>query len=375
MEGREFLARDAIPLVDLKMQYISLKNEIDAASLRVMGSGRYINGPETEAFETEFAEYCGVDYCVAVGSGTAALNLTLRSLNVGPGSEVITPAFTISATLDAIVDLGAVPILVDVDPLSYTIDPDKLLEVITPQTRAILPVHAFGHPSDMDQIIGIADAHGVAVVSDACEAHGSFYKEQHVVSLGTASCISFYPTKNLGAFGDAGAVLTNDVIIAENVRLLRYHGWSSRFQSAVSSMNSRMDEIQAAILRTKLPHLADWNDRRRAIAVRYDLALSQSGVQPAPAEQWSNPAYYIYVARTHARDRLCQILNDAGISTDIHWPTPPHLQPAFAHLGYREGMFPVTEQLCREVLTLPIYPELMDSEVAYICQTISKFSP
>lgn len=369
-QGGRCMSNVLIPVLDLKRQPEWLLRELELVIGRVLRSGRYISGPETERFESEFAEYSGVRNCVAVGSGTAALNLTLRALGVGQGDEVITAAFTISPTLDAIKDLGATPVLVDVTESSYTLDPSRLEEKITPMSKAILPVHIYGHPAAMEEIELVANRYGLPVVADACESHGALYRDRPASSLGTAACTSFYPTKNLGCLGDAGAVLTDDDELARQVRTLRYHGWDARFHSSASSMNSRMDEIQAAVLRAKLSYLDTWNRRRQEIAACYDSELLRVGLRPAPHQPWATPAYYIYVAASGARDALREYLEASGIGTDVHWPSLPHLQPAFADLGYVEGSFPIAERLCQEVVTLPMYPELSPREVERICRAL-----
>jgi dTDP-4-amino-4,6-dideoxygalactose transaminase len=363
-----------IPWIDLERQYVAIKPEVDAAIRRVLDSIRYVSGPEAEAFEREWAAYCGADHAVAVGSGTAALNLTLKALGVRQGDEVITVGFTVSASLDAIEDLGARPVLVDVDPDTYTLDPGQIASSVTSRTKAVLPVHVHGHPADIDAIVAVAAQHGLAVVLDACEAHGALYKGAQAASLATASCFSFYPTKNLGAYGDAGAVVTHDADLAARVRLLRQHGWDRRYHSVVTSLNSRMDEIHAAVLRAKLPHLDNWNERRRAIAKRFDAALDGASVRAAPFAAWAAPSYYFYVVASPERAALQEALGAAGIGTDISWPEPPYLQPAYAHLGYRRGDLPVTERLCNEVLTIPMFPHLTDAEVERVCGALRSFS-
>ncbi len=360
-----------VPIVDLKRHYQGMRAEIDAAVRRVLVSGRYIGGPETEAFEREFAAYCQAEHAVGVGSGTAALNLTLRALGVVAGDEVLTTAFTLSATLDAITELGASPVLVDADPGTCTLDPAALEVAITSRTRAILPVHIYGHPADMDPIEAIARRHGLPVVCDACEAHGSLYREKNVGGLGAASCFSFYPTKNLGGLSDGGAVVTNDRELADRVRLLRQHGWDRRYHSVESSMNSRISEINAAVLREKLRRLDEWNGRRRAIARTYDSALLRCSIRRAPSARWAFSGYYLYVLRTSRRAQLASYLASRGVSTDVHWPEPPHLLPAFRRLGYREGSFPVAESLCREVLSIPIFPEMTEVEARYVRNAIA----
>jgi dTDP-4-amino-4,6-dideoxygalactose transaminase len=365
---------DRIPVIDLKRQYRGMRGEIDDAIQRVLESGYYMGGPETEGFEKDWAAYCGAKHCVALANGTDSLNLTLKALGIGPGDEVVTVAFTLSATLDAIVDTGATPVLVDVDPETYTLSPDLLRAALSPRTKAILPVHIYGHPADMDPILAVAAERSLPVIADACEAHGSLYKGRQVNSLGSASCFSFYPTKNLNALGDAGAVVTNDDAIADRLRVLKSHGWDKRFHSAVSSRNSRMDEIHAAVLRAKLPRLDAWNRRRAEIAARYDDALSGTAVRPAPRASWAGPSYYLYVLATPRRDALRAELRARSIDSDVHWPEPPHLQPAFAGLGYGRGSLPITERLCGEVLTLPMFPEMSEAEVDRVCGVLRDFA-
>jgi dTDP-4-amino-4,6-dideoxygalactose transaminase len=365
-------AQPSIPVIDLKRQHAAMQADLDAAIRRVVDSGRYMSGPETEAFEREWAAYCGTAEAAAVGSGTAALNLTLRALGVGHGDEVVTVAFTLSATLDAIIETGATPVLIDVDPDTYTMAPALVKKHLSPRTKAVLPVHIYGHPADMDAIAALAG--GLPVIADACEAHGALYKGRQATEFATASCFSFYPTKNLNALGDAGAIVTNDAALAERLRRLRHHGWDRRFHSAASSLNSRMDELQAAILRAKLIRLDAWNARRRAIAQRFDEALAGSSAAPAAHAPWADPCYYLYVVRTPRRQALREALSAAGIATDIHWPEPPHLQPAFASLGYGRGSLPLTERLCDEVLTIPMFAELTEAEIGRICDALRRFA-
>jgi dTDP-4-amino-4,6-dideoxygalactose transaminase len=366
------VSKQPIPIIDLKRQHASIQDDLDGAIRRVLDSGYFISGRETAAFEAEFAAYCGVSHAVAVGSGTAALNLTLRALGVGPGDEVITVAFTLSATLDAIADTGARPVLVDVDPFDYTMDPAQAAAAVGPRTKALLPVHIYGHPADVDALVDIGRRHGLPVVGDACEAHGALYRGRQVASYDTAACFSFYPTKNLNALGDAGGVVTNDGPLAERLRMLRHHGWDRRFHSAVISLNSRMDEIHAAVLRAKLPHLDAWNRRRTEIAGYFDKAVSGTPVRPAPRKEWAQPSYYLYVVATPRRDAFRGVLAEHGIATDVHWPEPPHLQPAYAYLGYGCGSLPVTERLCDEVVTIPMFAELTDDEVERVAIALRK---
>lgn len=366
-----------IPILDIKRQQAGIKPELDAALARVIDSAYYISGfggPEVRAFEEEWARYCGTSHAVALGSGTAALNLTLKALDIDPGDEVITVSFTLSATLDAIIDAGARPVLTDVDPATYTMDPRLLKPAITPRTKAILPVLVYGHPVDIDPILKIAGERDLPVVFDACEAHGALYEGRQAASMGTASCFSFYPSKNLNAMGDAGGIATNDAALADRVRRLRHHGWDRRFHSAVTGLNSRMDEIQAAVLRAKLPYLDAWNERRRDIARRFGSALAGSSVRPAPWDSWAAPSFYLYVVAAPERDALRDELAKVGIDSDVYWPEPLHLQPAFSHLGYGRGSLPVTESLCDQVLSIPMFPELRDEEIERICEALRAFA-
>lgn len=359
------MSREPIPAIDLKRQYASMKAELDEAVRRVIESGWHISGPETKAFEAEYATYCGVDHAVALGSGSASLNLAMRALGVGPGDEVITVSFTLSATLDAIIALGATPVLVDVEDKTYTMDASQVAAKIKSRTKAIMPVNIYGHPADFDAIA--AAAPGIPMVIDACESHGARYKGKPATTFGTASCFSFYPTKNLNALGDAGGVVTHDRAVADQIRMLRQHGWDRRFHSAVSSMNSRMDEIHAAVLRAKLLKIDGWNARRQIIAKRYDEALAGTSVKPASKAEWADPSYYLYVVLTPDREGLRAKLKEDSIATDVYWPEPPHLQPAFDDLGYGKGSLPVTERLCDGVVALPMFPEMTDDEVDRVC--------
>jgi dTDP-4-amino-4,6-dideoxygalactose transaminase len=362
------VTQNQVPVIDLRRQHDAMRTELDAALARVIDSGWFMGGPEVKAFEQEYAAYCGREHCVALGTGTASLNLALRAAGVGPGDEVVTVSFTLSATLDAILELGATPVLVDIDPYTYTMDAHAAKKAIGSKTKAVLPVHIYGHPADLDAIAAAAD--GLPVIADACEAHGARYKGRPVTEYATASCFSFYPTKNLNALGDAGGVVTGDATIAGRLRELRSHGWDRRFHSAESALNSRMDEIHAAVLRLKLGKLDAWNARRAEIARRYDAALAGTDLTPSPRAEWALPSYYLYVVLSPRRDETRKALADAGIATDVHWPEPPHLQPAFAHLGYGRGSLPVTERLCDEVITLPMFPELTDAEVDRVCDAL-----
>ena len=363
----------AIPLVDLKAAYHRLQAEIDAAVARVLASGWYILGPEVRAFESEFAAYLGVEHAVGVASGTDAVLLALRALGVGPGDEVITVAHTAVATVTAIELCGATPRLVDIDPVTYTLDPTHLAAAITPRTRAIVPVHLYGAPADLDAILAVARAHGLLVVEDCAQAHGARTQGRTVGTLGDAAAFSFYPTKNLGALGDGGAVATNRPEVAERLRLLRQYGWRERYVSDVAGTNSRLDELQAAILRVRLGHLEAENEARRRLAARYDAALAGLPIALPAARPADCPVYHLYVIRAAARDALAEHLRARGIGTGVHYPVPVHRQPAYAHLGYGPGSLPATEAAAAEVLSLPMYPDLTEGAVDTVAAAIRAY--
>ncbi|HEM62452.1 MAG TPA: DegT/DnrJ/EryC1/StrS family aminotransferase, partial [Chloroflexi bacterium] len=346
-----------IPFSDLKLQYLSLKEEIDASIQRVLESGWFILGREVEAFEEEFTRYVGADYGVGVGSGTEALHLGLLACGVGPGDEVITVSHTAVATVAAIELTGARPVLVDIDPRSYTMDPAHMEASIGPATRAIVPVHLYGQTADLDPILSIARRHGLRVLEDAAQAHGAEYKGRKAGSSGDVGCFSFYPTKNLGAFGDGGLVATSDADLAERLKLLREYGWAERYVSSTKGTNSRLDEIQAAILRVKLKKLDEWNAIRREHAALYDQLLA-GGPVVTPAEmEYGKHCYHIYAIRSTRREGLRQFLRQNGVGALVHYPVPVHLQEGYRDLGLGEGSLPVTEQVAAEVLTLPVAPE------------------
>ncbi|MBP6786637.1 MAG: DegT/DnrJ/EryC1/StrS family aminotransferase [Candidatus Promineofilum sp.] len=362
-----------IPLVDLKAAYRRLQAEIDAATARVLAGGWYILGPEVAAFEVEFATYLGVDHAVGVASGTDAVLLALRALGVGPGDEVITVAHTAVATVAAVELAGATPRLVDIDAATYTLDPARLAAAVTPRTRAVVPVHLYGVPTDMDAVLAVAHAQGLLVVEDCAQAHGARYRDRIVGTLGDAAAFSFYPTKNLGALGDGGAVATNWPEVAERLRLLRQYGWRERYVSDVAGTNSRLDELQAAILRVRLRHLDAENAARRRLAARYDAALAGLPVT-LPTERADDRAvYHLYVIRTAARDALAEHLRARGIGTGVHYPVPVHRQPAYAHLGYGPGSLPATEAAAAEVLSLPMYPDLPEAAVDTVAAAVRAF--
>ena len=363
----------AIPLVDLKAAYRRLQAEIDAAVARVLAGGWYILGPEVSAFETEFAAWLGVGHVVGVASGTDAVLLALRALGVGPGDEVITVAHTAVATVAAIELAGATPRFVDIDPITYTLDPAQLAAAVTPRTRAIVPVHLYGTPADMDAVLSVARAHGLLVVEDCAQAHGARTQGRMAGTLGDAAAFSFYPTKNLGALGDGGAVATNRPEVAERLRLLRQYGWRERYVSDVAGTNSRLDELQAAILRVRLGHLEAENAARRRLAARYDAALAGLPIALPPARPDDCAVYHLYVIRTAARDALAEHLRARGIGTGVHYPVPVHRQPAYAHLGYGPGSLPATEAAAAGVLSLPMYPDLPEVAVAVVAAAMQEF--
>ena len=358
-----------LPLVDLRAQFWSIEGEVMAAIRGVLESGQFVLGPETEAFERELAAHSQAGHAVGTSSGTSSLHLALLAAGVGPGDEVITVPHTFVATVAAIEYTGAQPVLVDVRPDSLTMDPQLIQAAITPRTRAIVPVHLYGQPADMRPILDIARAHRLRVVEDACQAHGAEYEGRRVGALGDVGCFSFYPGKNLGAYGEGGAVVTNDLELASTVRTLRHWGQTRRYVHELKGFNYRLEELQAAILRVKLRHLDAWTEARRAHARRYDELLS--GVLPTPVEMpYARHVYHVYVVRTPVRERVEQALADAGVQTVVHYPVPVHLQPAWADLGYGPGSFPVAERAAREVLSLPMYPELPAHELDRVAELL-----
>src|SRR5512136_254079 len=364
-----------IPAANPQAQYLSHQTQIDAAIAAALGGNRYILGPQTQAFEQEFAAYLGVRYASGVGSGTEALHVAIRACGLGPGDEVITVAHTAWATVAAIELAGARPVLVDIDPVTYTIDPDKIEAAITPRTRAIIPVHLYGAAADLNPIVDLARRHGLKVIEDCAQAHGARYAshDRAVGSYGDAACFSFYPTKNLGAIGDGGLVATNDPAIAENLSLLRQYGWRERYISEIAGWNTRLDEVQAAILRVKLRYLDEDNDRRRALAAIYDEQLA--GVVTLPIEPANTRhVYHLYVIRHPRRAALMQFLRERGIGTAIHYPVPVHLQPAYRGRLGDAGSLPETERAAREIVSLPMYPELSEEDARSVAQAIREFA-
>lgn len=364
-----------VPAVDLAAQYRMLKREIDGAILDVLASGHYVQGDAVEAFEREFAAFSGARYGVGVNSGTSALHLALLAAGVGPGDEVITVPLTFVATVAAIGYTGARPVLVDIEPRSFTMDPAQLEPAIGPRTKAIVPVHLYGQPAEMDAITAIARRHGLVVVEDAAQAHGALFRGRRAGSIGDLACFSFYPSKNLGACGEAGMVLTGSVGYAETLRALRDHGQDRKYHHVRRGFNYRLDALQAAILRVKLRRLGAWTESRRAHARRYDELLRGAAVETPRERPEVRHVYHQYVVRSGRRDDLQAHLAAAGIQTGIHYPVPVHLQEGFRDLGYGPGDFPVAEACTRSVLSLPIYPELTRTQVEEVAAAVCAFEP
>lgn len=363
----------SIPLVDLQAQYAAIRTDIDNAIQGVIDNSAFIMGPDVRRFEEAFAAFCGVAHCIGVSNGTAALELALRALQVGPGAEVITSAHTFIATAEAISNVGAKPVFVDIDPVTYTITATAVAAAITPATRAILPVHLYGQPADMAGLNGVAKAHGLAVVEDAAQAHGATWQGQRTGNLADMACFSFYPGKNLGAYGDAGAVTTNDPTLAETVRLLRNHGRRSKYVHEVVGANERIDTLQAAILAAKLPYLHDWTSCRQRLAARYNSLLADTRVVLPMVAPAATSAWHLYVIRTPQRDALLHFLKENGVEAGIHYPVPLHLQPAYADLGYRRGDLPVTEAVADTCLSLPLYPEMTEAQQDRVVDQLHAF--
>jgi len=362
-----------IPLVDLKAQYIRIKPDIEAAIQRVLDNTSFILGKEVADFERAFANYVGVKEAVGVASGTAALHLALRACGVGPGDEVITVAHTFTATAEAIFHAGARPIFVDIDPRTYNIEPNQVEDAITPRTKAIVPVHLYGHPAEMDALLDIARRHNLWLIEDAAQAHGAVYNGRRCGSIGHLACFSFYPGKNLGAYGDAGMVTGNDEKLLSRVRRLRDHGRTSKYEHQEIGWGERLDTLQAAILRVKLAYLEEWTEVRRTHARQYnELLAGMDVITPYEAPNVRH-VYHLYVIRVPQRDALVAHLKARGIGAGIHYPIPLHRQPAYLKQGYTEVQLPVTEQVAAEVLSLPMYPELTTEQIEYVVSAIEEF--
>ena len=359
-----------VPFLDLHAACAELRPEIDAAIARVLDSGWYILGPEVEAFEAEFAGYCQADHVIGLANGLDALHLALRAMDVGPGDEVIVPSNTYIATWLAVSQCGAVPVPVEPDPATHNIDPARIEAAITPRTRVILPVHLYGQPADLDPILAIARKHGLRVLEDGAQAHGARYKGRRIGGHGDAVAWSFYPGKNLGALGDGGAVTTNDAQIADRLRVLRNYGSRVKYVNEVAGYNSRLDPLQAAVLRVKLAHLDDWNARRAALAQVYLDGLRDTGLVLPHVPDWAQPAWHLFVVRHRQRDDLQRALSDAGIGSLIHYPIPPHKQQAYAEAGYPADAFPVANRLAEEVLSLPMGPQMLTEQARVVVAAV-----
>ncbi len=368
------MANVKVPYLDLKAQYQSIKPEIDAAISRVLESSQFILGSEVAELEKEFAVYCGATECIALNSGTSALHLALLATGVGPSDEVITVPFTFVASVAAILYAGARPVLVDIDPDTFTMNPAAIEAAITHRTKAILPVHLYGHPADMDPILEVARRHGLVVIEDAAQAHGSKYKGRSIGSVADLTCFSFYPTKNLGAYGEGGAVTTNNAEHARTIRRLRDWGQDHKYHHVLRGYNYRMEGLQGAILRVKLRHLDQWTELRRAAATKYNRLLADCGVELSREMPWARHVYHVYTLRTKDRDALQAALQTEGIQTAVHYALPVHLQPAYADLGYSRGAFPQSEKAAEEVLSLPLYPEITDSQIQKVAQALTSLA-
>jgi dTDP-4-amino-4,6-dideoxygalactose transaminase len=359
-----------IPILDLTRQYQQIKSELDAAVLGVLESGQFILGPPVKQFEETAARSCGAKHAVGVASGTDALVLALRALNVGAGDEVISSPFTFFATTECVSQVGATPVFVDIEPDTFNIDPDAIEAAITPRTKAILPVHLFGQCADMGRINAIAHKHGLRVIEDAAQAWGATYEGKFAGGMGHAGCFSFFPTKNLAAYGDGGLLTTNDDGVAERVRLLRTHGQAQRYEYLVLGYNSRLDALQAAVLQVKMKYVDGWNEQRRRHAQRYNELFAGTPVVTPIEKPNGTHVYHQYTVRVPNRDAVADTLQKAGIGCMVYYRIPLHRQPVYASFGYGEGSFPVSEQACREVLSLPIFPELTEGEVELVAETV-----
>lgn len=360
-----------VPFVDLKAQYASIQEPVDAAMRRVIDRTAFILGAEVDEFEDAFAAYCHARYAVGVDSGTSALELILRAYGIGEGDEVIVPANTYIATALAVSYAGARPVLVDIDEKTYNIDPNRIEDAITDRTKAIMPVHLYGQPTDMDAIIDIALRHELLILEDASQAHGSCYKGRRVGTFGPAAGFSLYPGKNLGGYGDAGIVVTQDEKVADKLRMLRNYGQREKYYHEEVGFNRRLDTLQAAVLNVKLPHLDGWNDARRRNAALYTELLAGNPAVVTPfVPDFVDPVWHLYVVRVAERDTIRRQLGEHGIQTGVHYPVPIHLQKAYCDLGYKQGDFPITEAVSNEILSLPMYPELTPDMIAYVVQTL-----
>lgn len=366
--------KHSVPLADLKAQYRSLKSEMDAAIKGIVENTAFVRGAAVTDFEKAFGDFSGVGACVGVGNGTDALYLALRALGIGAGDEVITVSFTFVGTIEGIAMTGAKPVFIDVDDGTLLMNPDLIESAITPRTKAIMPVHIFGQPCDMDRITEIATRHNLKVVEDAAQAHGAIWNGRSVGSIGDAACFSFFPGKNLGAYGDGGAVTSDDTELVGSIRRIANHGRKDKYTHDSVGVNSRLDGLQAAVLSVKLPHMDDWNGLRRSHAATYDRAFEDSSIRPLAVHPDAVPVYHLYVIRVPEaeRDRVVAELNEQGIAAAVHYPVPLHLQPALTGEGYTEGAFPITEKAAGEVISLPVYPEMTDEDVLRVAAAVKE---
>lgn len=359
-----------IPLIDLVAQYRAIQPEIDMAIRQVLESGQFILGPNVAALEQEVAAYLGVTHAVGVGSGTDALVLALRALEIGSGDEVIVPAYSFFATVEAVMLVGATPVFVDIHADTYCLDPQQVAECINARTKAVIPVHLYGHPADVGPLLALTRSRGVKIIEDNAQAFGAEHTGRKAGSLGEVACLSFFPSKTLGAYGDGGMLVTNHGAVAEQVRVLRTHGWRRKYYPQVTGYNSRLDELQAAILRVKLRHVDRWNDQRRDLARQYTQLLSGSGVGVPHEASWAKHVYHLYVIRTQDRDEMQRALQEDGVASAVYYPQPLHLTEACRSLGYPQGSFPVAERASEETLALPIYPEMQASQVDEVVRAV-----
>ncbi len=360
-----------IPIFDLHAQYVSLKKEIDSAIKDTIAQSSYINGPANQEFDRAYAEYCGVKHSIGVSSCSAALDMALEAVGVTTGDEVICPAHTFSATAEAIVHRGAKPVFVDIEESTYLIDPELVAQAVTKKTKAILPVHLYGQACDMSGLMEVAQAHSLSVIEDAAQAHGARYQGQRVGAIGDIGCFSFFPAKNLGCYGDGGALTTNNDELAEKMRLLKDHGRVSKYEHQEIGYGERLDTLQAAILLVKLPVLDSWNERRRQIAALYSQALAEKYIVPSVAADRES-VFYVYTLRHPNRKQVMEKLKTQGVATGVYYPLPLHLQPAYAYLKYKPGDLPVTERIAQEIFSIPVYPELSLKQVEYIIDRVNK---
>ena len=362
-----------VPFIDFREQYHAIKDKVDTGLKKVFEDGSFILGPQEKAFEEEFARYCEVQYAVGVNSGTDALYLALLALDIGPGDEVIVPTFTFIATALCVSYTGAKPVFVDIEEETYNIDPVRFKAAITGKTKAVIPVHIYGQPANMDEINAIARKRKIAVVEDACQAHGAAYQGKKAGSLGDVACFSFYPIKSLGAFGDGGMVVTSDKDIYEKMLMLRDYGRKGRYDHKIQGYNSRLDTVQAVVLSAKLPLLDEWNRMRNGVAASYGKLLkNEGGIRTPVIQKGRTHVFQTFAVRVPHRDRICEAMQKAGIGVLIHYPIPLHLQEAYAQLGYKKGDFPVAERVSGDILSLPMFPHMRKEQVEYVCKNLKE---